>query len=204
MQIQFTALFFALLALVVALPTPIKRTTETTKIKTSAVKTSAAATATTAAAAATNATAAAAATGAACPAFALQDYSAFQISDGTAGGAQAQANAVFVDPFAGCDLSTVDATSLKNLQTMRLAAEAAETDQFNAQVAAASGAAATALQNGKIKNKVLKLTGEIQGLNIEAAQGSDEASAIATEQTKLTSNIALDTTASGQTSTGVA
>lgn len=104
---------------------------------------------------------------------------AFQISDGTAGNAQAQANAVFVDPFAGCDLSTVDATSLKNLQTMRLvrpefstavllllnyllcvmqAAEAAETDQFNSQVTAATGAAATSLQNGKIMNKYVLLS----------------------------------------------
>lgn len=33
--------------------------------------------------------------------------------------------------------------------------------------------------------RVLKLTGEIQGLNIEAAQGSDEASAIATEQVRF-------------------
>ncbi|KAF7974981.1 hypothetical protein HWV62_10729 [Athelia sp. TMB] len=141
---------------------------------------------------------------AACPSFALQDYANFQISDGTAGGALAQANAVFVDPFNGCDLSTVDATSLKNLQAMRVAAETAENADFNPQIAAASGAAATALQNGKIKNKVLKLVGEIQGLKIEAAQGSDETSDIATETTKLNNNIALDTKAAGQTSKGVA
>ena len=50
---------------------------------------------------------------------------------------------------------------------MREAAESAETDQFDPQIDAASGAEATALQNGKIKNKVLKLTGEIQALNIQ-------------------------------------
>ncbi|KAK4688363.1 hypothetical protein P7C73_g1759, partial [Tremellales sp. Uapishka_1] len=143
------------------------------------------------------------ANGTACPPFALADYNTFQISSGTAGTAQAQANAVFVDPFQGCDLSTVDATSLKNLQTMREAAEDAETTNFDPAIAAATGSAATALQNGKIKNKVLKLTGEIQGLNIQAAQGSDEASDIAAETTKLNSNVALDTKAAGQTSQSI-
>ncbi|KAG8989829.1 hypothetical protein FRB94_012277 [Tulasnella sp. JGI-2019a] len=142
--------------------------------------------------------------GAACPPFALLDYSVFQISDGTAGNAQAQANAVFTDPLCGCDLSTVDATSLKNIQTMREAAESAETADFNPQIAAASGAAATALQNGKIKNKVLKLTGEVLALQIQAAQGADKAAEIAAEQKKLTNNIGLDTKAAGQPSKGVA
>ncbi|KAG8862767.1 hypothetical protein FRB96_000777 [Tulasnella sp. 330] len=116
-----------------------------------------------------------AATGVACPPFALQDYSTFQISDGVAGNAAAQANA----------------------------AETAETSQFDPDIAAASGAAATALQNGKIKNKVLKLTIEILGLSIEAAQGKNEASSIAGEQTKLNNNIKLDTAAAGQASKGV-
>ncbi|KAG8984392.1 hypothetical protein FRB94_005949 [Tulasnella sp. JGI-2019a] len=142
--------------------------------------------------------------GTACAPFALLDYSAFQISDGTAGTAQTQANAAFPDHFTGCDLSTVDATSLQNIQTMREAAESAETDDFNPQIAAATGAAATALQNGKIKNKVLKLTAEVLGLQIQAAQGADKASDIATEQKKLTTNIGLDTKAAGQPSQGVA
>lgn len=49
---------------------------------------------------------------------------------------------VFVrtDPFAGVDLATVDSTSLDNLQTMREAAESAETDDFDPQIDAASGA----------------------------------------------------------------
>ena len=94
-------------------------------------------------------------------------YAAFQISDGTAGDAEAKANAVFVDPFAGVDLATVDKTTLAAVKTMREAAEDAETSLFNPAIAAASGAAATALQNGKIQNKVLKLTGEVQTINIE-------------------------------------
>ena len=94
-------------------------------------------------------------------------YSAFQISDGTAGDAQAKANAVFVTPFNDVDLATVDSTTLKAVQSMRVAAEAAETGQFNPAISAASGAAKTALQNGKIQNKVLKLTGEVQTLQIQ-------------------------------------
>ncbi|KAI0636281.1 hypothetical protein C8Q77DRAFT_1072055 [Trametes polyzona] len=143
-------------------------------------------------------------------AFALQDYADFQISDGTAGNAAAEANAVFVDPFAGVDLATVDAATLKAVQTMREAAEDAETSQFNPAIKAASGAEADALQNGKIKNKVLKLTGEVQALNIQLAQakakGKDTASItkkIADEQKKLSHNIDLDTQAAGQASKGV-
>ena len=97
-------------------------------------------------------------------------YADFQISDGVAGNADKEANAVFVDPFAGIDLATLDDSVADNVETMRKAAEAAETDEFNPAIDAASGAAATALQNGKIKNKVLKLTGEVQVLKIKLAK----------------------------------
>ncbi|OSX66780.1 hypothetical protein POSPLADRAFT_1037719 [Postia placenta MAD-698-R-SB12] len=142
--------------------------------------------------------------------FANQAYADFQISDGVAGNAQAEANAVFVDPFNGVDLSTVDSDTVETINTMREAAESAETDDFDPQIDAASGDAATALQNGKIKNKVLKLTGEVQALNIKIAvaqaSGSDTSdleSQLATEQGKLTTNIATDTKNAGQTSQGV-
>ena len=83
-------------------------------------------------------------------------------------------------------------------------AEAAETDTggFNDELAAASGDT-TSLQNGKIKNKVLKLQLEVLGLQIEAAQGNANQDAITVETTKLNKNIALDTAAAGQTSVGV-
>jgi len=143
-------------------------------------------------------------------AFALQDYADFQISDGVGGNAEAGANAVFVDPFNGVDLATVSSADLANVQTMREAAEAAETDQFDPQIDAASGADADALSVGKIKNKVLKLTGEVQGLNIKLAQQqaagedtSDTESSIQEEQTKLTTNIKLDQANAGETSKGV-
>jgi len=140
-------------------------------------------------------------------AFVVQDYADFQISSGTAGTAKAEADAVFVTPFAGRDLATVTADELDAVNTMREAAEAAETDLFNPQIAAATGDAATALQNGKIKNKVLKLTGEVQAIAIKIAQStaagksttSDTASKAA-EQKKLDTNIALDTKAAGQAS----
>ncbi|KAI0648697.1 hypothetical protein C8Q79DRAFT_1007274 [Trametes meyenii] len=161
-------------------------------------------------AAADNSTAAAGTSGSSV-AFAVQDYSAFQISDGTAGNAEAQANAVFVDPFAGVDLATLDDSVAKNMETMRQAAESAETDKFNKQISAASGDAKTALQNGKIKNKVLKLTGEVQVLQIKLAKAkvagsdtSDISSKITEEQKKLSTNIATDKKNAGQASKGVA
>jgi hypothetical protein len=71
------------------------------------------------------------------------------------------------DPFKGVDLATVDSATIATMNTMREAAESAETDDFNPQIAAASGAAKDALSVGKIKNKVLKLTAETQVLNIK-------------------------------------
>jgi DNA-binding sugar fermentation-stimulating protein len=58
-------------------------------------------------------------------------------------------------------------------------------------------------QNGKIKNKVLKLTAEVLGIQIDAAQGGS-GSGLAAEQAKLANNIKLDTAAAGQASTAVA
>ena len=86
---------------------------------------------------------------------------------------------------------------------MRESAENAETEAFNPAIASASGATATALENGKIQNKVLKLTLEVKGLQIQAAQGADKADAITVEQGKLSKNIALDQKAAGQASSAV-
>jgi hypothetical protein len=57
-------------------------------------------------------------------------------------------------------------------------------------------------QNGKINSKVLKLTTEVLGIQIDSAQGGDS-SDLAAEQAKLASNIQLDTAANGQASTSV-
>ncbi|KAL1748595.1 hypothetical protein HDZ31DRAFT_29199, partial [Schizophyllum fasciatum] len=128
-------------------------------------------------------------------------YADFQISDGVAGDAEAEANAVFVDPFDGVDLAT------KNIQTMREAAEDAETEQFNKAIKSASGDAADALKVGKIKNKVLKLTGEVQAIKIKMAQAdgdtADLKKKLAEEQKKLDTNIATDKKSAGATSQSV-
>ncbi|KAG8897869.1 hypothetical protein FRC00_003716 [Tulasnella sp. 408] len=135
------------------------------------------------------------------------DYQSFQISDGVAGNAEAEANAVFVDPFDGQDLATVDDATVDALSVMRELAEDAETELFNPQIEAASGADAAALKVGKIKNKVLKLTGFSQVLKIKIAKGqaagddtSDDESKLAEEQGKLTKNIATDVKSAGQAS----
>ncbi|KAH8675646.1 hypothetical protein BX600DRAFT_432208 [Xylariales sp. PMI_506] len=131
----------------------------------------------------------------------FKPYADFQISDGTAGNALAEAQAEF--PVDTSDLAGVSASDLAIIQAARETAENAETDAFNDAIDAASGSTATALQNGKIKNKVLKLYLETTGLQIEQAQGKDVASSLAAETTKLNTNIALDKKAAGQTSKSV-
>ncbi|KAF5370874.1 hypothetical protein D9758_002105 [Tetrapyrgos nigripes] len=138
-------------------------------------------------------------------------YADFQISDGVAGQAEAKANAVFVDPFQGVDLATVSDDDLEALKTMREAAEDAETELFNPAIDAAEGDEQDALQAGKIQNKVLKLTGLSQVLNIQIAQAkasgddtSDLEEKLQEEQTKLNTNIATDQKSAGAASKGVA
>ena len=76
------------------------------------------------------------------------------------------------------------------------------TGGFNDEIAAASGDTTT-LQNGKIKNKVLKLKLEVLVLQIQGAQGDDTQDKIDAEQKKLDTNISLDEAAAGQDSVGV-
>jgi hypothetical protein len=152
----------------------------------------------------------------------FRTYNDFQISSGTAGNALAEAQAAFpvslqvllfesrgsiladtIIKVDTSDLAGVSASDLAILQAARETAEAAETDAFNDAVSAASGDAATALQNGKIKNKVLKLYLETTALQIQQAQGEDKSDDIATEQKKLNTNIALDKKAAGETSQSV-
>lgn len=101
------------------------------------------------------------------------------------------------------DLANVDPADQQIISDARQVAESAETDAFNPAIEAASGADATALQNGKIKNKVLKLQLEVLDLMISQAQGEDNADKIQEEQTKLNNNIALDKKAAGQASQSV-
>jgi hypothetical protein len=98
----------------------------------------------------------------------------------------------------------VSADDLKIIQDARETAEDAETGTggFNDEIAAASGDT-TALENGKIKNKVLKLQLEVLALQIQAAQGDADQAKIDEETTKLNKNVALDEAAAGQDSVGV-
>ncbi|KAL1599854.1 hypothetical protein SLS60_007659 [Paraconiothyrium brasiliense] len=131
-----------------------------------------------------------------------QSYADFQVSDGVAGNALAEVQAKF--PIDTSDLANVDAADAKIISDARQTAESAETDAFNPAIAAASGDAATALQNGKIKNKVLKLQLEVLDLQISQAQGgSDNTAKIAAEQKKLDTNIATDKKNAGQASQSV-
>jgi hypothetical protein len=81
------------------------------------------------------------------------------------------------------------------------------TGGFNDVIAAAGGkntAAGKALQNGKIKNKVLKLQTDVLRIMIEVAQGNNKsASNLAGQRKKLATNVALDKAAAGQPSTPV-
>lgn len=100
------------------------------------------------------------------------------------------------------NLASVSAADQKIISDARKVAEAAETDAFNPAIQAGGGNA-TALQNGKIKNKVLKLQLEVMDLMISAANGEDKASQIAVEMKKLNNNIATDKKAAGQASQSV-
>jgi hypothetical protein len=59
------------------------------------------------------------------------------------------------------------------------------------------------LQNGKIKNKVLKLMATVIKLEVQEAQGDDVAAKLAEETKKLDNNIATDVKNKGQASTAV-
>ncbi|KJA29597.1 hypothetical protein HYPSUDRAFT_107460, partial [Hypholoma sublateritium FD-334 SS-4] len=135
--------------------------------------------------------------------FTTQTYDQISISGGTAGDAQAQALALF-SALDVNDLANVAASDLAFVNSVHTIANDAETEAFNVAIKAATGDAKTALQNGKIQNKVLKLTAAVLALQIQDAQGKDTTAKQATEQKKLDNNIALDKAAAGQAATKVA
>ncbi|KAI1077117.1 hypothetical protein F5B20DRAFT_281965 [Whalleya microplaca] len=128
----------------------------------------------------------------------FRPYSEFQVSSGTAGNALAEVQAQF--PINGTSLANVSDADLAILKAARETAEAAETDAFNPAI---DGNDSDALQNGKIKNKVLKLYLETMALQIEQAQGADNQAKIDAEQKKLDTNVATDKKAAGQASQSV-
>ena len=131
--------------------------------------------------------------------FTTTTYDDLSISGGVAGNAEQEA----LDKLSGLpdDLSTVEEADLDFLNSVNQIANDAETDAFNPAIEAADGEEADALQRGKIKNKVLKLTATMLKLQAQAAQGQDVAEKMAAEQKKLDNNIAQDVEAAGLEST---
>ncbi|KAH7126452.1 small secreted protein [Dactylonectria estremocensis] len=131
--------------------------------------------------------------------FSTTSYNDLSISGGVAGNAQAEANAKLAGLPA--DLSTVEKADLDFLNSVNQIANDAEDEAFNPAIDAASGEEADALQRGKIKNKVLKLTATILKLQAQQAQGEDVADDLDAENTKLQNNISQDEEAAGLAST---
>ncbi|KAK0746195.1 hypothetical protein B0T18DRAFT_446769 [Schizothecium vesticola] len=136
-----------------------------------------------------------------------QQYSQFQVSNGIGGNALTEVNAKF--PFNEANLATIDPIDLEIIIAAGETAEQAEVGAggFNEAIAAAGGtgsAAGTALQVGKIKNKVLKLQLSVLRLGAEVAQGrQDRAAKLQEQRTKLAKNVELDRAAAGQRSQSV-
>jgi len=81
----------------------------------------------------------------------FRQYNDMSISAGPAGNAEAEAQAIWTAGIDLSDLTAVAAADLAILKVERENAENAETEAFNPAIEAASGAAAEALQCGKIK-----------------------------------------------------
>lgn len=140
----------------------------------------------------------------------LQDYAKFQISSGKAGNCAARAAAVFLTPYKvdRVDLNPVglgvkgkiplplDRTDLDVCNRMTKAASDAETN-FNAAILAnpKNSVISVQLQNGKICNKVLKLTGSILCLQMEVELGlgtPDRVQKISAQFENLKKDIKID------------
>ncbi|GAP84448.1 putative small secreted protein [Rosellinia necatrix] len=132
--------------------------------------------------------------------FSQQTYDDISISGGVAGNAQNEALAVF-SALDLNNLAAADKDDLDFLNSVNQICNDAETDAFNTAIDAASGEEADALQRGKIKNKVLKLTATILKLQAQAAQGEDVQDKLDKEQTKLNNNIQQDEDEAGNAST---
>ncbi|KXH31321.1 hypothetical protein CSAL01_03832 [Colletotrichum salicis] len=133
--------------------------------------------------------------------FSTQTFNDLSISGGTAGNAKQEA----LDKLSGLptDLSTVAKADLDFLNSVNSIANDAEKEAFNPAIEGATGEEADALQRGKIKNKVLKLTATMLKLQAQAAQGEDVADKMATEQKKLDNNISQDEAEAGNASTAL-
>ncbi|OAV95922.1 hypothetical protein PTTG_04753 [Puccinia triticina 1-1 BBBD Race 1] len=129
--------------------------------------------------------------------FPFKKYEEFQISDGIAGHSLEKARKVFVEPFNGVDLSEITQNDLNNLITMARAATDNEL-HFNEAIKESwrdQKASQCTLSAGKTANKILKLVGSIQVIEIHnklnLKQGSPEGK-LKELKDKLQKNIKLD------------
>ncbi|KAI2463131.1 hypothetical protein F4781DRAFT_417578 [Annulohypoxylon bovei var. microspora] len=134
--------------------------------------------------------------------FTQKTYNDISISGGVAGNAENEALAVF-SALDQNDLASADTDDIDFLKSVNSICNDAEDEAFNPAIDGASGAAAEALQRGKIKNKVLKLEATILRLKIQQAQGDDVTSDMAAEQKKLDNNIKQDEDEAGNASTAL-
>ncbi|CAO2654580.1 Nn.00g113130.m01.CDS01 [Neocucurbitaria sp. VM-36] len=134
------------------------------------------------------------------PVLADTTYNDISIAGGVAGNAEAEALAV----FSALDLQNpenIDPADIEFLGAVNDVANDAEVEAFNTAIEAATGDEADQIQNGKIKNKVLKLMATKIELEAKQAQGDDSVAAkLEDELAKLNNNIAIDTENAGQTS----
>ena len=118
-------------------------------------------------------------------------------SSGTAGDAEAEANAKNPTP---ANLSAVSTADLQTLQAEKKVVDAADKDFDPAIKAANNNSTKKALKNGKNKNKVLKITVEVLELEIQKAKGKNTTAKIDKQKKKLDKAVKLDKAAAGQQS----
>ncbi|ORY63338.1 uncharacterized protein BCR38DRAFT_436577 [Pseudomassariella vexata] len=136
------------------------------------------------------------------PVFTAKTYNELSISDGTAGNGKAEA----LEKLSGLptNLATVDEADITFLNAVNQISNDAERGAYNVKIAAATpGEEVLALQRGKIKNKIFKLTATVLQLEAQQAQGENVTAKLTEETTKLNKNIADDEANAGKASTGL-
>ncbi|KAI7954021.1 hypothetical protein MJO28_006568 [Puccinia striiformis f. sp. tritici] len=102
--------------------------------------------------------------------FPFKKYEEFQISDGIAGTSLEKARKVFVEPFSGINLEEITQNDLNNLVTMMRFAVESE-NPFNDALKKAGSTKRrpnVPLTAGKVANKILKLVGAIQVIEVSS------------------------------------
>ncbi|KAL2889767.1 hypothetical protein HOO65_020309 [Ceratocystis lukuohia] len=141
----------------------------------------------------------------------VKNYADFQVSSGVAGNALQEVDDEFNAAAFRANPADVSDNDIAIMKAARVTAENAETEAggFNEAIDAAGKDtdAGKALQNGKIKNKVMKLELQVLLADIEIGKNGDADGSVAAkrtqELTKLNKNVALDEKNAGAASTAV-